>query len=435
MNALGLASLILLTSGLGVLGATAGCSSSSGTTAADGGPNTPDAATCGKLPAAGPSQVVPVDTDPDTETGKDAAFALDAKGRPFFAYIQYKTTTTGSLYTLSWDDCTGAWRAPVVLDTAIVETESRSLSISVDASDGRVAVAYAKTVPQPPDNNKVAAYLAISSDAGKTFATPVEVSKHGTGDANDVDEVRVALGGGKTFVAYNQTGAACGTAPPGGQSKCRGGSVLATLTGGAYTYEVVKDGNTGDTAPFAVTRGLGIGLALDSGNVPALALHLEPSTGSNTQLVYWRPGGATVSKIYDSENQQNDDSDVSLAFDGLKPRIVSRLAGPTANADVYFAASDDGTTWGAKVGLPRPEHITYSQNIVVASGKVFVFAGGPHVFVSQDLKTFDVADLGLAQTSGSVTGAVDSSGKYWVGLEGSTPGNDGKNGVVLFRQP
>ena len=434
MKSLGLVSLVLMTSCLGALGVSAGCSSSSSssnTNGADSGTDTtPDAATCGKLPATGPSVVVQPSADPNTETGRSVAFALDGKGRPFFAYIQYTTSTTGSLYAESWDDCAGAWRAPVVLDTAIVETESRSLSISVDAADGRVGVAYAKTIPQTPQNPRTAAMLAISSDSGQTFGTPTEVSKKGSEDLNDVNNVRVALGGGKTFVAYNQALAACKA------STCRSGSVLATLADGAYTYEVVQDGNTGDTAPYAVTRGLGIGLALDSANVPAVVVHLDPPSAYNTTLAYWRPGGTTVAKIYDSENAQNDDSDVSLAFDGTKPRIISRLQGTSVAADVYFLASDDGTTWSAKVPLTAPDHVTYSQNLVVSGGKVFAFCGGPHVFVSSDLTTFALQDVSATvQTSGSVTGAVDSSGKFWVGLEGTVPTNDGKSGVTLFRQP
>lgn len=442
MKSSGLASLILIAAS-----AAMACSSSdSSTPKSDAGtdagnttpPDTTDAQTCGLLPPTGASQVVPPSTAANTTTGYDLAFALDAKGYPFFAYIEYAKTRAGSVYTLSWDDCAGAWRAPVKLDDAAVETESRNLSISVDKTDGRIAVGYAKVDPNPTnDNPRVDARLAISTDGGKTFAPSVEVSKKGSLDHAQVTDVRVALGGGKTYVAYNQDGQACGT---GTDPKCREGAVLATVNGGTITYEVIKAaGSYADVAPYAVTRAeLGLGLALDSSNNPAVAVSMEEESGYNTQILYWRPGGTAV-KVGDSGGHQNDDNDVSLAFDGTKPRILERLQPDSSEAhDLYFHASDDGTTWKAKVGLPQPEHITYSQNLVVASGKVWAFAGGPHVFTSTDATTFteDTSIDALKQTSGAVNGAVDASGKFWLGYAGgTTPAGGGQNGVVLYRQP
>jgi hypothetical protein len=71
---------------------------------------------------------------------------------------------------------------------------------------------------------------------------------------------------------------------------------------------------------------------------------------------------------------------------------------------------------------------------VATGGKVWIFAGGPHIFTSSDLTTFAVDSVGLAQTSGSVTGAVDASGKYWFGFEGVTPVAGTPDGVVVYRQ-
>lgn len=426
----------------------AACSSSSNTGGtADGGAPTGDAATCGRLPATGASQVIPSSTAPDTETGMRVAFALDKQGRPVIAYAtQVQDAVT--LYVDTWDDCAGAWRAPIKVDDDVFVTGTRSYSLAVDTSDGRIAVAYEKkihVVSPPRANDTRAAFVAISKDSGLTF-TPAKVSdhaaEHGTeteGDINDVTQTRVALGGGRTFLAYNQTYQACPNGVDAAGQGCTAGTVLAADNGAAWTYDLVKDAANTVTNGKAETRALGLGLALDSANVPAVVAYLEPATGYNTTLLYYRPGYTDSAHITDSAGKQNDDDEAALTFDGVKARVVYGLQrgpiGAVTDYDLSVSSSDDGKTWAAQIPLPRPEHITYSHNIVASGGKVWVFAGGPHVFTSPDGATYQVEDDGLAQTSGSVTGAVDASGKYWFALQGVTPASGTHDGVVLYRQP
>ncbi len=432
----------------------AACSSSSTTPLADAG-TTPDAgagpdgatsddgATCGKLPAAGPSQVVAPRSDA-SELGARVAMTLDRKGRPVLAYLDVRDAQPVDLYVLTWDDCAGAWRAPHKIDTAIQNAGELTLSIAVDPSDGRVGIGYHKViqlVAPPRSNATIAAFVAVSSDDGLTF-TSTRVSKHKCetdnsteGDINDVSNVRIALDAGKTYVAYNQDFSACG-------ERCYGGAIFGAGNAGGtgFTLESISDGVSAEAGGHAITRlGFGIGLAVDSDGKPGVAYHVEPQTGYNTTLAFWRPGSTTSAKITDSNGVQNDDGSVSLAFDGKKPRVVSRIQrgaiGSATQYDLVFSASEDGNTWAAPVALPRPDAITLSQQILVTGGKVVVAAGGPHVFRSSDLTSFTVSDVGLAQTSKAVTGAVDKAGKLWLGIEGTAPVvPSALGGVVLHRE-
>ncbi|NOU31046.1 MAG: hypothetical protein HOO96_24370 [Polyangiaceae bacterium] len=433
----------------------AACSSSSTTPLSDAGTtpdtgttpdgSTPeDGATCGKLPAAGPSQLVAPRTDA-SELGARAAMTLDRKGRPVFAYLDVRDANPVDLYVLTWDDCAGAWRAPHKIDSAIQNTDERTLSISVDPSDGRVGIGYHKIVQlvgAPRVNATVATFVAVSSDDGLNFAS-TRVSKHKCetdnsteGDINNVSNVRIALDAGKTYVAYNQDYSACGA------DRCYAGVIFGAgnAAGTGFALESISDGVNAEAGGHAIARlGFGIGLAVDSDGKPAVAYHVDPFTGYNTTLAFWRPGSTTSAKITDSNSVQNDDGGVSLAFDGKKPRVVSRIQrgaiGAVAEYDLVFSASEDGITWAAPVALPRPEAIAHSQQILVSGGKVIVAAGGPHVFRSSDLTTFTVSDLGLAQGAIAVTGAVDKGGKLWLGIEGTAPVvPSALGGVVLHRE-
>jgi hypothetical protein len=441
----------------------AGCSSSSSTTSgtSDGGnpgqdagpakdagntgtPDAADAAVCDKVPAAGFSTVLKPLTD-GTELGSRAQVAVDKNGLPVFAYLDGAVPSAkATLYFVSWDTCTGAWKAPVKVDTAIDNqpgSGAHVVTLSVDPSDGRIGIAYQKTVhlvSPPRANDSLAAFVAISSDNGATF-TATKVSKHSCetdvnreGDANDVHDPELVLAGGKTFVAYNQTQQGCGTS-------CHDSTVLATGTAGAYAYEVVQDGVDATYSGTAATRAFPIGLAVDSAGKPALAVHIDPPAGYNTKLVYWRPGGTTVNLIVDTNNVQNDFGGSSLAFDGLKPRIVSRIQRGAINAvtdyDLVFQSSDDGATWSAPLPLARPEAISPGQHLYINGGKATIAAGGPHIYTSTNLTTWTIDDLGAAQTSTGVSAAFAKDGTTYFGVEGTFPVvGSALGGLVIFKK-
>ncbi|MEO8796846.1 MAG: hypothetical protein ABI551_03100, partial [Polyangiaceae bacterium] len=255
-------------------------------------------------------------------------------------------------------------------------------------------------------NDTVSTFLAISSDDGATF-TNARVSHHdcedGTteGDINDIYEPNVALAGGKTYVAYVQDYRACA-----GTSPCNSAVVLLSGTGTTLTPTLMPDSTDTMYGGHFIGRNFPLGIAVDSAGKVGIVAHRIPPAAYDTVVGFWRQGDADMQTIMSSGAVQNDDGAASLVFDGIKPRVVTRLEqgmlGTAADYDLTFSSSDGaGGAWST-IALPRPEHIQNTENIALAGRKVVVFAGGPHVFTSTDLTTFTVADLGLAQTSDGV---------------------------------
>ncbi len=397
----------------------------------------PDSATCGKLPPTGLGQIIAPRAD-GSELGQGAALTLDKKGRPIFAYLDHPPSQTSTLYVVRWNDCTGAWYPPAKVDSAI---PGDVIAIATDATDGRIGIAYTKVVhlvSLPNVNDTIAQFVALSSDDGATF-TSARVSKHkaetnaAEGDINNVNRPAIALDGGKTFLAYNQTDQGCG-------NSCHDATVLATSGASGYTYAIVPDTSDTEHGGTLNTRGFPVGLAIDSAGKPGVVAHLEPATGYNSAAVYWRPGQANYTLILDTNSVQNDLGAATLAYDGTKPRVVTRIQrgaiGAVTDYTLVFSASDDGTTWAAPVPLPQTAHIPASEKILARNGGVAVLAGGPTVIRSTNLTTFTQSDLSIAQGSVSVTGVFGSDGKLWVGFEGTSPVvPDALGGVVLYREP
>lgn len=437
---------------------TTGCSSSDGGASADGG--TPDAAaidaagtdggpadaaTCGKLPASGATQLVVPSSNADDEVGNEAKIVLDKKGRPVVAYLDHPASSKQTLYIVRWDDCAGAWLPPQKIDDGIngsISKASRAFGLAVDPTDGRIALAYDKVVhlvTPPRQNDTSAAFVAVSSDDGATF-TAQRVSHHdcettdAEGDINDVNELAVAMGGGKTYVAYTQTYHACK-----GTSSCATAAVVLTGSGGTFTEALVPDSSDTEHGGHFVARDFPIGIAVDTAGKVGVVVHREPPTAYDTVVGFWRAGDADVQVVTRSGTVQNDEGAASLAFDGTAPRVLTRLqqgtVGGSNSYDLTFSSSD-GTSGGwTTIALPRPDHIQNTEKLLVGSGKVVVVAGGPHVFRSSDSTTFVLDELGLAQHSDGVDGTLDATGKLWAVVEGLTPANSSLGGVVFYREP
>jgi hypothetical protein len=394
--------------------------------------------------------VVTPSTTTDDEDGNEPKIVLDKKGRPVIVYLDHPASQTQTLYVLRWDDCAGAWLAPQKIDDAIdgsVGKTSRVLGLAVDPSDGRIAVAYQKIVhlvTPPRQNDTVAAFVAVSSDDGATF-TSQRISHHDCetttveGDINNIAEPNVALAGGKTYVAYTQQYHACegGT----GGSPCSTAVVVATGTGSTFAETLLPDSTDTEFGGHFIGRGFPLGLAVDGSGKIGVVAHREPPTAYDTVVGFWRAGDADMQVVTRSGTVQNDDGAASLVFDGVKPRIVTRLQqgaiGSTTDYDLTFSSSDGASSTSAwtTIALPRPEAIQPTENILFAGGKIVVTAGGPHVFRSTDLTTFAVDDLGLAQTSSGVGGTLDATGKLWAVVEGVTPAAESLGGVVFYREP
>ena len=422
-------------------GGDAGANSDAGA-GGDAGANSDAGLTCGKLPPSGASQVVAPSAG-GNEVGRGVRVGVDKAGRPILAYLDIPTTGVQVLYVQRWDDCNGVWRTSQKVDDTIASVGSGAtvFALSVDPTDGRIALAYLKLAQLGSSASAPtqAVFVATSADDGATFQS-VKVSKHsvetgaGEGGIDNAFEPNVTLGGGKTYAAWVQDNTACSI----GGTGCAQAVVVATGTGGAYTYAHMRDSTDALHGGDFAARAFTLGLALDSAGALGVVAHKEPPTGYNTVLAYWRPGQQNFVTITDSANVQNDDGGAALVYDGVAPRVVSRLQqGTLTNStsyDLVFSSSPDGSAWST-VAMPRPESIANSQSIVAHAGVVTVFAGGPHLFRTTNLSSFTVSDVSLAQGSSSTGSAITIAGKVWGVVEGITPPSDVTGGVVFYREP
>jgi hypothetical protein len=448
-----------------VFAAVSGCSSSSSSTpnmvAMDGGT---DPATCNKPPAKGYTQVVPSSGMQNVDVGVHSAMALSKDGYPVIAYyVNDSTALIATLYAVRWDPCAGAWATPLKVDSGLQYAGSaptRDISMALDPVDGRIGIAYLKTYIIKTPNSTNAAFVALSTDGGKTFGAGTKVSIHGVettseaGDIEEADDPQIALGGGKTYVAYNQTSTACGPASGGGLPPCEAAIVLATgsATGTAFTQEFMKDGLDSTYGGYArAMTSAPIGLALDSAGVPGLVAHVAPATGDNTKLMFFRPG-ATGTLIMDSANKQNDRASATLTFDGTSPRVLTRLnAGMNDNNGLLFLSSTDGKTWSAPLALPLDADVLNPKTqALLTDGKGGVVAlaqsgdskgtafPGPKFWRSTDLKTFTIGSAGAAGDTAPhgayMSGALTKAGKIQMAFYGDAPEKDSA-GVVYWSEP
>ena len=432
----------------GLLACSSDDSTSAGSTTTDAGTTLDsgtlvptDAAGCTAVPATGFTQIVPTGAG---DPGASVGMTLDAAGNPVVAYLD-GASTARTLKTLRWDSCTGTWTTPVQVDTIGALDDTWSVSIATDATDGRIAIAYKKLLNPSSENPTIAAYVALSSDGGKTF-TPKQVTTTTSGDANNVDSTVVALGGGKTFVAYNQEGMAC---PTGATTGCRTGTVIATSTDGTtFTTEIVSDGVDAAVSGHLVARGgFHLGIAVDSSNAVAVATHAEPATGYNTSAWFCRSGKA-CSKVMGSQNKQNDGS-AELAFVGTTATVVTRLHLTSEDTfDFRASTSTDGTTWSAVTPLPRDGDAVsaLAQTGITTNGtSMVIFASASRDGTSGAPKIFTVGtpwtisgppDTGSGEPTGNYpTGRFTKSGKIMLTFQGSVPATDPESGVAFWFQP
>jgi hypothetical protein len=110
--------------------------------------------------------------------------------------------------------------------------------------------------------------------------------------------------------------------------------------------------NNGYVYPF-LNSGT-ISVAIDSSGAPAVASYNVTPDDYGKQLVFWRPGTPDGVGVYSFS--LDGSVDLSLAFDGTKPRIAGHMDPSTATPpldNLAFVASDDGVTWSSVVHLPN----------------------------------------------------------------------------------
>jgi hypothetical protein len=336
--------------------------------------------------------------------GTHAAMALDANDDPMFAFLAYPNDVKDArLMFVRWDPCTASFTMPVAVDPGSLgliaddERSARQVAIAYDAAKSQIAIVYEKRI----DNATTTAWLATSSDAGKTF-TLQQVS-----EGTVAESVSVVAKDGKIFIAYAQGSAALWVlesqtpiaVDAGADASTDAGDASADASTDAATdapadadLDAAADAATdasadADAASPPPSTGLifdrqsvqygganvnvrndaAISLAVDDSGAPAVAFFTTPSGSSNTELLFWRKlpadaGVAQAVKITDTNGNVNASLDVTLRFEQLKPRVAGHLFAGSADAgadaatdnyDLIFSASDNGTWLTAPIHVPR----------------------------------------------------------------------------------
>jgi hypothetical protein len=430
---------------------TTGSSSSSGAGSGGSGGSAP---ACSKAPPTGFSAVVAPSTD--GTLGLDTAMVADENDDPMIAYQWYKPGGAGAetaVYFTRWDRCAGAFTAPVKVDTVgVVSTNNptRRIDLAYEAATKKLAIVYEAVIAEPgfESNPSNEIYLQTSTDQGATWAGKLHVSDQKGGDIQQARGPVVAVSGGMIHLAYQQDNRDCCRLD---EPDCGGCSSVWYLDGDGATFSRAQVSDAGGPVQVA---GSALSLTVDSAGKPALAFFGAPAKGYTDTVLYWRPGSAPV-PVMDSNEVQNDDPSLSLAFDGTKPRLAAHLvADESADYDLRFSASDDGVTWGAPVKLPRDksDYTAWYQSLAIdGKGDAAVSAyinggsgdslcGGPRIVRSSDLQAWTACGADQDKKYPDIGGKyVDSyfthENKLILGFTGTLAGDQSGSGVVLWREP
>ncbi|MEO8801216.1 MAG: hypothetical protein ABI551_25210 [Polyangiaceae bacterium] len=301
-------------------------------------------------------------------------------------------------------------------------------------------------------NETIATMVSFSIDDGKTFSPGAQVSINGTGDSTNITTPTIALGGGKTFIAYNQDESACAS----DGTQCLRSAYLASggATGAPFTLELLHDGIDALHGGSIISAGRTLGLAVDSAGVPGVVATASYGDGAE-KVEFFRPGKTGV-LVMDTLNTQNDDGSASLVFDGLNPRALSRIndgKNGNENGNLVFASSSDaGATWSTPMLLPLDSQSvdTPYVEVILTDGKggVVILSqstdthdyplAGPKFWRSSDLKTFTLGSAG--PTTGAVpkgeyiSGALTAAGKIRMVMHGDLPVLS-SSGVLYWSEP
>ncbi len=327
--------------------------------------------------AAGFNLAVPApDQDHADAVGLAPSIGLNATDDPMVAYLAQSLTGEG--YTLDfvqWDRSSKSWTKPVAIDVVSDTFHfSPQLKLARDASTNTLGVAY-----QQADGVD---RLALSTDNGASWK--VETITPASG--GHLYNPSLAMANGKIYVAATVDDAFTVFSRSG--------------TSGAFTEKKAPSlPNTG------AARNVAPGLAVDSAGRPGAAYFLAPTDGYTVTVAFWRPDEDQAYVVTDSANTQNDDPNISLAFDGTQPRVAINLL---RNQDdyntgpMYMITSADGKTWNAPIHLQKDGGASMDSILSLAvspqAGAAIVApttggsggdkCGEPKLIQSSDLKTW-----------------------------------------------
>jgi hypothetical protein len=423
---------------------------------------TSDAGTCNAHPAAGYSIVSAVPSaDPRPDSfGEQVAMALDENDDPMFAYFTRSTAGSADLYFVRWDPCAGAFTAPLLVDGNLGAVGSnsgeREIAIAYDASTQEIGIAYMEQ-SDPSSAGDGNQYTKLATRKGSATSFTTQVVSTGLDAVSSTAFPGIAMTGGNIYIEYIQGNHNCGgsctgvvfltstsTAPDGG----------ASTDGGPPPPHYFLEQNIQFNGGPALAANRPTSIAVDGSGRVGVAYYEPPATGYTMTMMYWRNDLASAVAATDSNNVQNDYCDVSLAYDGTKPRIAGHLVADTSvTYNLTFVSSADGVTWnpavkvdvGTTTGTDTWLAMDGNGNAaIVASGRGNCMAE-PYVARTTDdgvTWTSCMPEISAMHTfsDDSTTAAYGASrikGKLVIGFQNShtnqTPGEP--NGVWFYASP
>jgi hypothetical protein len=290
------------------------------------------------------------------KVGINADIGVTENGAPVLAYQAPDGDKVG-IFVVRWNYACSHWETPIKVETTAEYpgTTSRMVALAYDASNGSVGVAY-QWLPHKigEDGVEYQIHYATLAKGATAVSAPERVddpTNQGLGGGVVEREAPgIAMANGKVYVAYvvddtvNER----------------------TKDGGTWSAEVRATPARGRASSQSLE------VRVDSAGNPGVAFLAVPAGGSDifVDADFWRPGSPAVKAM--GANVGTDDPNVALAFDGTKPRIAAAIhLTPTWATDaklVWFAASDDGTTWADAVPIPEDTGSGFGAFTSVAVG-------------------------------------------------------------------
>jgi hypothetical protein len=381
---------------------------------------------------------------------------LDENDDPMFVYSAYDSSTSWSVDFVRWDACTGQFTTPIVVDTLHPFDASTDVAIGYDPTTHEIAIVYEKG---ETDNNWADDYtetwLATMKAPATTFTT--QPLSSGATDFGSTASPTIAMANGNLYVAFAEgpydaiedgnfpyvvwflSSTATPTPLPSGPPLSDGGAAPPFDAGAAdagpapphyFTYQAVPftSADVGaDNHLFAgyvdpQTGSSNLSIAVDSSGAPALAAFETPDSNGNQQLLYWRPSTATAVSVYAFNLDGNPD--VTLSFEGTKPRIAGHMDTPVeADASAVvpdsltFFASNDGVTWSSAVHLPSND-----DSQITAFTSALALDGAGHAAVASDVNSGNGEGCGA---NPYIATSSDDDGGPWTACGADTAGVHG----------
>ena len=387
----------------------------------------PKANSDGSIAAGFNMAVAAPDQDHADAVGLAPSIALNAAEDPMVAYLAKNLTGEG--YTLNfvqWDRSGKSWTKPVAIDVVSDTFHfSPQLKLARDASNNALGVAY-----QQADGVD---RLALSTDNGASWKVETITPTSG-GHANNPS---LAMSNGTIYVAATID------------------DVLTVFsrngTSGAFTEKVAP--SLPDTS---AARNVAPGMAVDSAGRPAVAYFLAPTEGYTVTVAFWRPDEAQAYVATDSVGVQNDDPNISLAFDGTQPRVainLTRSQDDYNTGSMYVVTSADGKTWNAPIHIQKDGGASMDSILSLAvspqAGAAIITpstggsggdtCGAPKLIRSSDLNTWVTCspDTDRSQNLGAEYGsaAFDSHGVLYTAFMNSSIYAKLPPGLYVWRAP